>query len=228
MKKIGLILLICSIFSIPFAYGLCTIIGEAHIFGVGGAIRYSFLIWLALPVSFAYLFYSGKLKNNGLSYKPHRIVAIICIFLTVLFGSYRWIFAEISTYDEVNVRFSCKDVNIDLPNDIKVANSIYDDQVVSYVKINNLEEKAKFEEAILQSALWTELIDMEIQYTISYFYVLETLSFDYYLFYNKTTNEYNAPVVSNEAQRCIFIAYDSDEDRIIIINGKVENRVFAN
>ena len=53
------------------------------------------------------------------------------------------------------------------------------------------------------------MLPLDIQY--------ESNTFDYFVFYNITSNEYNTFSLSGQYE-CIFIAYDSDLQRLIILN----------
>ena len=53
------------------------------------------------------------------------------------------------------------------------------------------------------------LLPLEILY--------ESETFEYFVFFNITSNEYNISPLSGENE-CIFIAYDCDLQRLIILN----------
>ena len=48
----------------------------------------------------------------------------------------------------------------------------------------------------------------------------EVKLFDYFIFYNITNGEYNTYPVDGEYE-CVFIAYDSDLQRLIIIDNYI-------
>lgn len=99
MKKIKIIaniLFWITLVSPMVSFSLASIIGEADIFGVAGIVRYSWVMWFFIPIGILSIIVAGKLKQAKLKYKKNYVVAFICLPLLILFGSYRFIFSDIS------------------------------------------------------------------------------------------------------------------------------------
>ena len=199
------------------SFSLASTIGEANIFGVAGIIRYSWVMLLFIPIGILSILIGFKLKTNKQKYKKNFIVSFICLPLLVIFGSYRFIFNSVVSYDVNEVAIIEDKIKFEIPNDIKVATIKLDLYNISYVKIINSESKEVFEQRIRNNQLWQEELDPEIKSLLPLHIQYESEFFEYFLFFNITSDEYNMFPPSGQ-YRCIYIAYDCDLQRIIILN----------
>lgn len=220
MKKeevLGNILFWTTLISPIISFSLASIIGEAEIFGVAGIIRYSWLMLLFVPIGILSIFIGLQLKKNKQKYKKNLIIAFISLPLLIIFGSYRFIFNNNVSYDVNNALTIVDKIDIELPDEIKVATSKLDLYNISYVKIIDNECKEAFEKEIKSNSLWENELNYEIKNLLPLDIQYESEIFDYFVFYNITSSEYNRVPLSGQYE-CIFIAYDRDLQRLIILN----------
>jgi len=86
------------------------------------------------------------------------------------------------------------------------------------MKIINNESKEVFEQGIINNQLWHNELNCEIKSLLPLYIQYESEPFDYFIFYNITSDEYNKKPV-NVSCEIIFIAYDCDLQRLIIAHG---------
>ena len=108
-------------------------------------------------------------------------------------------------------------IDIELPDEIKVATNKLDLYNISYVKIIDNECKDAFEKEIESTSLWKNELNYGIKNLLPLDIQYESETFDYFVFYNITSSEYNMVPLSGQYE-CIFIAYDCDLQRLIILN----------
>lgn len=219
MKKynsLGNIMFWLTILSPIVSFSLASIIGEVEIFGTAGIIRYSWIIWLFIPLCILSFIVGKKLKQYKQKYKKNFIVAFICLPLLIIFGSYRFLFTNIS-YDTNNIYMIENKINLELPTEIKIATETFDSYSVSYLKITNESEKNSFEQKIANNELWKIQLNSNIKTLLPIDVQYEITNFNYFVFYNLTNDEYNL-YPSNGKYECIFIAYDRESCRMIVVD----------
>lgn len=216
-RSLGNILFWTTLISPMLSFSLVSMIGESNIFGVAGIIRYSWVMLLFIPIGILSFLIGLKLKNSKQKYKKNFIISYICLPLLIIFGSYRFIFNRVVSYDVNEISIIEEKVNIGIPDDIKVATyklNLYD---ISYIKIINSESKDVFEQEIRNNQLWQKELKPEIKSLLPLDIQYESEVFEYFVFFNITSNEYNISPLSGQYE-CIFIAYDCDLQRLIIIS----------
>ena len=62
-KIINIVLAILTIFSPMIAFSLACNLGEVEVFGIGGAIRYCWIMWLFVPICMVLFVLGIKLKK---------------------------------------------------------------------------------------------------------------------------------------------------------------------
>jgi hypothetical protein len=216
-KTLGDVLFWSVLISPILSFSLASMIGEADIFGVSGIIRYSWVMLLFIPIGILSILIGFKLKNITQKYKKNFIVSFICLPLLIIFGSYRFIFNSAVTYDVNDVSIIEEKINLEIPDDIKVATNKLDLYNISYLKIINSASKDMFEQEIGNNQLWQKELKPDIKSLLPLDIQYESEIFEYFVFFNITSNEYNIFPLSGENE-CIFIAYDCDLQRLIILN----------
>ena len=214
-KIISRILFWATIISPIISFSLACLIGEVHIFGVAGIIRYSWIMWLFIPIGLLSIWFGIKLKKNNSKYMKNIIVAITCIILILIFGSYRFIFNNLS-YDDSKVKTIENEIKLDLPDKVKIATNKFDYNV-SYLKIIDEESRKIFEYDIETNVLWQKQLSSNIKSLLPFDIQYEIEKFDCFIFYNCTNDEYNQYPQHGEYE-CIFIAYDYEFQRLIILD----------
>ena len=216
-RILGNILFWATLISPIVSFSIASMIGEANIFGVAGIIRYSWVMLLFIPIGILSILIGFKLKNSTQKYKKNFIVSFICLPLLIIFGSYRFIFNSVVSYDVNEVSIIEEKINFEIPRDIKVATNKLDLYDISYLKILNSESKDMFEQEVENNQLWQKELQPEIKSLLPLNIQYESEIFEYFVFFNITSNEYNIPPLSGQYE-CIFIAYDCDLQRLIILN----------
>lgn len=216
-RILGNILFWTTLISPIVSFSLASMIGEADIFGVAGIIRYSWVMLLFIPIGILSILIGFKLKNSTQKYKKNFIVSFICLPLLIIFGSYRFIFNSVVSYDVNEVSIIEEKINFEIPDDIKVATIKLDSYNISYLKIINSESKDMFEQEIGNNQLWQKELKPEIKGLLPLDIQYESEIFECFVFFNVTSDEYNISPLSGENE-CIFIAYDCNLQRLIILN----------
>ena len=216
-RLLGNILFWTTLISPIVSFSLASMIGEADIFGVAGIVRYSWVMLLFIPIGILSIFIGFKLKNSTQKYKKNFIVSFICLPLLIIFGSYRFVFNSAVSYDVNEVSIIEEKINFEIPDDIKVATNKLDLYNISYIKIISNESKDVFEQEIGNNQLWQKEIKPEIKSLLPLDIQYESEVFEYFLFFNITSNAYNISPLSGQYE-CIFIAYDCDLQRLIILS----------
>lgn len=201
----------------PISFALICLIGEANIFGVAGMVRYSWVMWLFIPVGIMSVIISIILKNSNQNFKKNLIIVFICLPLLLIFGSFRFIFNNVS-YDVSKIAAIEDKINIEIPHEIKVATNKFDLYDVTYTKITNIDSKKFFEQEIRNSRVWQSELNSKIKSLLPLDIQYETEAFDYFVFCNVTDDKYNQDSINGECE-IIFVAYDCDLQRLIILDG---------
>lgn len=217
IKFLGNILFWLTLFSPMVAFTLASTIGEPEIFDIAGMVRYSWVMWFFIPIAVLSILIGVKLKKLGESYKKNFIIAFICIPLIIIFGSYRFIFSDVVSYDVGKVAIVEDIIGLDLPNEIKIATMPFDSYTESYAKIIDEEAREKFEQELSTNELWQKELSTAINGLLPPSYQYETPTFDAFVFYNITRDEYNVFPPAGEYE-CIFIAYDYEAQRLFILD----------
>lgn len=197
------------------SFYLAGLIGETNIFGVFGLIRYSWIMLLFIPIPILMLFIANYLKKHKEKCRKYYIICFICLPLLIIFGSYRFVFYNFVTYQSsIFTKFE-NDLNIDLPNDIKIAMGKVDSYSLGYAKIQNNEEKREFEQNINNDDLWETKLSQSGKEILPIYVQHELIGFDYFLVYNSTSNEFN--VATHRGDNVIFISYSCEGNRFIFL-----------
>ena len=216
-RILGNILFWTTLISPIVSFSIASMIGEANIFGVAGIIRYSWVMLLFIPIGILSILIGFKLKHSTQKYKKNFVVSFICLPLLIIFGSYRFIFNSVVSYDVNEISIIEEKINFEIPRDIKVATNKLDLYDISYLKILNSESKDMFEQEVENNQLWQKELQPEIKSLLPLNIQYESEIFEYFVFFNITSNEYNIPPLRGQNE-CIFIAYDCDLQRLIILN----------
>lgn len=216
-KLLGKILFYEVLFSPVVAICWSSVVGEAAIFSVAGIIEYSWVSFMFIPVVILSIRHGLKLKKENLSYKKNLIIAFICLPLIILFGSCRLVCMNYS-YEVYKVNDVERKINLDLPRDIRTATVTLESYSISYVKINDHEQRQAFEAELESNDLWKSTSNTEAKDLLPLDVQQKLKPYEYFAFYNVTTGEYNTGSESGEYE-AVYIAYDSDLHRLFIIDG---------
>lgn len=219
-KTLGVIFFVICILLPSIAFFVCCEVGEDEIFGTDGILRYSWIFLLFVPVALISFFIGLKLKKLGLKYKKNYVVAFIVIPFLIIFGSYRWVFGDMVSFDRSNVENVESKIEITFPNELKISTSDYGESKLSYAKILNDEEKKCFENQILEDKRWTNNIGTLIEnqmpraikeYISSYEYCICVFENDQEFLVNEYPDKSGIYI-------CTFVGYDFDLSKLVILN----------
>ena len=226
VKKLSNILLVLSFSSIHLSLLLIASLGEIDIFGISGALKYMWIMWLFLPIPVLTYLSSLVLHKNNEKYRLKLVVSIIVVILLLAFGSSG--FFSQASYDPNLVNEIEAITGIELPNNIKVGafNDVYSIDIRA--KITDDEERINFENELLIGELWQTEFSNGIGYLLSpeLQISLKADTYEYMLFYNVTEDLFNQ-YPTNETCEYIFILYDMDESVITILHQKVISENFS-
>ncbi len=198
------------------SFYLATVVGEFNIFGIAGVVRYSWIMLLFIIVPVLSILIGIRFKKMGKNCKKNFVIAYICIPILIIFGSYRFIFREVTSYDTSIVAVVENKTRLKMPDQVKVA-TLKDTYNTSYVKITSDECKKTFENEIKKDSRWTKELSIEIKSRLPFDMSYETSLFDYYAFYNVTRNEYNRITIGDDDD-CIFIEYNCNLRKLVILS----------
>ena len=221
MKVLGNIVFWATLISPMISFSLASMIGESEIFGVAGIVRYSWVMWLFIPPGIISLIVGKKLKQGKERYKKNYIIALICVPLLLIFGSYRFVFNSVS-YDINKVNVVEETTNLRLPRNVKIATLEFESYDLSYLKITEKQERDHFEQDLRTSSVWETELSTKIKTLLPFDVQAEMHNFDYFLLYNIVENTYNAYPSDGECD-CIFIAYNCEKGRLIILDNFIIN-----
>ena len=205
------------------AFTLASYIGESDVFGIAGILRYIWVMWLFVPIGILSVLAGKKQKKNRRPCRKNYIVAFVCIPLLLLFGSYRFVFSEMVSYDKDTLVAVEQIVGVSFPDEIKIATMKMDSYQhgtysVSYVRLTDEEEANIFEQKLASDVLWKESISSQIRLLLPIDIQVSMDTFDRFLFYNATQHQYNEyPSVGTHT--CVFMAYDYELQRCIVLDG---------
>lgn len=222
------IIFVLTLLSPIISFSLVCLIGEADIFGVAGIIRYSWIMWTFIPIGIVSLILGVKYIKGDPLYKKNLIIALVCLPLILLFGAYRFIFTNVSvSYDVEHIYAVEEKGKLDLPNQIKVATNSFDSYNLSYVKLVDEEEIISFEYKISANKHWEKELIADIEVLLPLDVQYEIWAFDYYLYYNLSTDKYNECPPDGEWE-CIFVAYDRETQRLVVLDGLLDGLIMSN
>lgn len=205
-----------TIASVPVSFWVASLMGEPEIFGIAGILRYSWFMWLFVPISIVLLVLGKWLKINGQKYKKNYIAGVICLLLLLTFGSYRFIFSEAVSYDVSEISVVNEKINLQLPSEIKTATNKFDNYKITYAKITDDFAANQFENEIKNNNLWKSELDLTLKGALPLLVQPEITTFDIFLFYNTISNKYNSSENSTESA-IIFVAYDFELQKFLIL-----------
>lgn len=213
-KKSGNILFFLTLISPMVSFYLASEIGEADIFGVGGIVRYSWIMLLFIPIGILSILIGVKLKKANQKYMKNIVIACICLPLLLIFGSYAFLFTNVS-YDVNKIHVVETKTNLELPHEIKIATVDLEIYNISYAKILDEKDQETFERELQSSQLWQKQLKPEIKQLLpkDIQYIAET--YDTFVFYNTDSKQYNNSFAKGE---CVFIAYNYEFQKLMILD----------
>ena len=221
LKNLGNLIFWATLISPMVSFMLASIVGEAEIFGIAGIVKYSWIMWLFTPLAMLSIFVGVKLKKKEQKYKKNYIVALICLPLLIIWGSFKFIFNTFS-YNADKITVIEREIKLDLPKQVKIATEKFDSYNVSYAKIIDSRAAEDFKNAIENDGLWKNELGFKLKSLLPIYIQYELDDFDYFVFYNVTLDEYNSYPNDGE-YKIIFIAYDNEMQKLLILDDLIIN-----
>jgi hypothetical protein len=234
MKKNALLNgLVCAVplIVLPVSFSVMAGLGRPDIFGVGGLVRYSWVMWFFLPVLFFPIFWGVRCKKHFTPYKRYFVVSIISILLVLVFGSFRFAFSDMIDYSTDSISYIEGFADVYIPDDVKMVTEHmenvqgFDPYYISYILLTDPAQVSTFEREVQRDTRWVEQLPTSVKGLLPSFHQMEIEPFDYFLFYNLTTDTYNT-FPTSDYNNCIFIAYDSQRQCLYVIHDLVVRPVF--
>ena len=217
-KIFGNILFWSTLISPMVAFSIASTIGESNIFGVAGIVRYSWIMLLFIPIGILSIIIGIKLKNSQQKYKKNYIIALVCIPLLVIFGSYRFVFHSIISYNDTYVRQVEHAMDYSLPENLKVATLVREEYTLTYAKICNQETREQFESGTLKEVPWKASLPTVIRGSLPMELQPEFTLCDYFLVYNVTANRFDAAPLYDGQWSFILVGYDMATSGFVIVS----------
>ena len=214
INKIGIILLLVTILIGPFLFSVACVVGEANVFGVGGALRYSWLVYFGVPVAIISMVFALKAKNNGYHHRKNVIVSCLFIPVFLLIGSERYFFADFYDYTDQIIISVNRKTALFIPTNERVVTVKYGQFDLAIEKIAS--SKDVFESSMdtkwensLASPIWN-LLPLEASSQVS--------TFNKFLFYDCVSKDCNKVTVQDDGRSCVFLAYSTSSGRLMILD----------
>ncbi len=225
IKMASAILFWCTLISLPVSFSVSAILGETEIFSVLGIIRYSWVMLLFIPIGICSFIWGLYLKKKELKFKKNTIVALICVPLLIVFGSFRFFFWPTVSYDAVSILEIENKLNIDMPDNLKIATHKSDGYKTIYAHITDNKDKERFEDRIRNDSDWADSLNPAIKGCLPQNIQLEVSRFDHFLIYNENENSFEESSFDQGGCSLLFIAYNINHSKLIILDDyKVELR----
>lgn len=221
-NKTTVLLIIFSIVAMPLAFTIICLVGEVQIFGINGIIgQWSWIFYLVLPLPITLIIIGVKRKKEQCGYKANFIIGtiIICFILILGVGS-----ADIKKsvdYTDKHVKETEQLLQIDMPDNMKVVTDRRSKQISTFAKITSSNEKVNFENN-LSFDVWKDHLSTNIQNSLPLDVEVRIKEFDYFIFYNKTTNEYNAFPSTTGEYESVIVGYNETIGYFMIVEYELE------
>ena len=215
-KAISMVFLILGV-AAPIL-GLITVVAVSDVsfFGWAASLRYSWILYLFIFIPISNLIYGFIGKKRRWIYFKNIVVACAVTPLLVLYGSYGLIFASSIDYTDAIFRDAENKTSLVLPSNIQCVTELDMPFTgdLSIAKIVSSSEQTTFENSLL-SAPWIDTFPSAIKNALPDYVSSEVLNFDYYCFYDVTSDSFNTIPVADGTYDTVFLAYQSSIAKIV-------------
>ena len=214
---VGQILMILTILC-PFSFCISMAVGDVAYFEKAGMLKYAWIMLIFLVIPIATIVITIILEIRGYRHFENYVISAIMVIILLACGSLSFVFKDYYSYDNDRVAIVESKTKIDLPEKIDVASLYVENQNLSYwetyIRVNDESENSSFVNTIKNSEIWVESLDQSIK-DLFETSLSEIGYYDYYVFFNATTQEYNR-LPQNGENDCVIIAYDTELKKIYI------------
>ena len=225
LKIISVILFVLSVCTI-----LGALIGVAILSGINQAMTENmWVFFLFLPVPIASVVFGFYLKKKRYKYKKNVIVGVIMATLLCIYGSFTFIFSNIYSHSDEPILNAEQMLNIDIPEHSRINTQDWTKGTQSvprgYIYSTSdiyFDDTAveQFEKNISNDAKWISDIPNDMVGITSYFCDIQTS--DYYIIYNKDTNEFNKLPSESGTYVFINVLYNAESNTMKLVEYKIE------
>lgn len=213
---VGILLLVATFFAGPLLLSLACLVGEADIFGVGGAMPYTWFIYFGVLVAVASAAFALLMKERGYHYKKNVIVSIVFGAIWLLFGSEGFMLMSSGVFDYTNqiVVSVNQKVGLSIPENEKVV-------TIKEESYNLANEKIVFGKNGFELSMddrWRDSLSSSIKNVLPLGASMQISLFDNFLFYDCETKDFNTVTVQEDGHSCVFLAYQKQTGRLLILD----------
>ena len=217
LKIFGIITFILALLALPISFILACTIGEADIFGVGGIVRYSWIMLLSIPFAILSILMGILLKKASGRNVKNFVAGCIVLPLGLIFGSFRVLFAHVNKYDQKELIQALSEyAGIELSLDFKSASTEWDVCRESFVKLLG-DNKEIVETQIKENPNWVKELRPEVKGILPPVEQTELTRYDYCLFLDKTNGRYNDIPDAGRIE-CVLFAYNRNFGSFLIVD----------
>ena len=216
-----------------FVLSLCTIFGAlmgvAILSGINQAMTENmWVFFLFLPIPIASIVLGFYLKKKGYKYKKNVIVGVIMATVLCLYGSFTFIFADVYSHSEEPILNVEKILDIDIPKHSRINTQDWTTGTQSalrgYIYSTSdiyFDDAAveDFENNLSRDTKWISDIPTDMIGITSYFCDYQTS--DYYIIYNKDTNEFNQLPSDGGTYMFINILYNTESNTMKLVEYEI-------
>ena len=225
LKIISGLLFVLSIFTIFGA-----LIGVSILSGINQAMAENMWVFFSfLPVPVSSIVFGFYLKKKGYKYKKNVIVGVIMAALLSIYGSFTFVFSDIYSHSDEPIINAEQILNIDIPEHSRINTQdwtkgtqsvprgyIYSTSDI-YFEDTAVEE---FEGNLPSDSKWITDIPTEMLGITSSFCDVKTS--DYYIIYNKNTNEFNKLPSESGTYVFINVLYNAESNTMKLVEYQIE------
>ena len=225
LKIISIILFVLSICTI-----LGALIGVAILSGITQAMTENmWVFFLFLPIPIASIVFGFYLKKKGYKYKKNVIAGFIMASLLCIYGSFTFIFSNIYSHSDKPILNAEQVLNIDIPQHSRINTQDWTKGTQSvprgYIYSTSdifFDDTAveDFEKNLPSDTKWISDIPNDMVGITSYFCDVQTS--DYYIIYNKDTNEFNKLPSQSGTYVFINILYNTESNTMKLVEYQIE------
>lgn len=225
-------LITCSV--LLFVLSICTVLGAllgvAILSGINRTTNENmWVFFLFLPIPIASIVLGFFLKKKGYKYKKNVIVGFIMAALLCIYGSFSFIFDDMFSHSDEPIVNAEQMLSIDIPQHSRINTQdwtkgtqtvprgyIYSTSDI-YFDDAAVEE---FEKELPNDTKWLSDIPNDMAGITSYFCDVQTS--DYYIIYNKDTQEFNKLPSASGTYMFINVLYNAESNTMKLVEYRME------
>lgn len=187
------------------------------------------VLFLFIPIPISSIVFGYYLMNKGYKYKKNIIAGFIMAPLLFIYGSFSFAFWNVYSHSDEPILNAEQMMDIDIPTHSSINTRDWSNEeqsshrgYIHYASDIYFEDEVadEFEEDLPNDPKWITQIPNDMVGITSYF--CDSQTSDYYLIYNKDTNEFNKLPSESGTYVFINILYDAENNSMQLIEYKIE------